>query len=120
MSADIVFIKGLKTEGVIGVFDWEREIRQPLYVDVEMATDIRRAAKRDELELTLNYKAVCERIAVFVKESQFQLIETLAERLAALLRAEFAIVWLRLSIHKPGAIANAQDIGITIERGDKP
>ena len=120
MSVDSVFIKGLKTEGIIGVFDWEREIRQPLYIDVVMATDIRRAAVEDNLAHTLDYKAITDRIQHFVADSGFKLIETLAERLAATLQAEFHIVWLQLSVHKPGAIADAQDIGITIERGEKP
>ena len=120
MSADTVFIKGLKTEAVIGVFDWEREIRQALYIDVVMATDIRLAAAEDNLNHTLDYKAITDRIQHFVAQSRFKLIETLAEHLAVLLQAEFGIAWLQLSIHKPGAIANAQDIGITIERGEKP
>lgn len=120
MSCDTVFIKGLKTEGVIGVFDWEREIRQPLYIDVTMATDIRLAAAHDDLTDTLDYKAITDRIAQFVAQSAFKLIETLAERLAELLQKEFAIQWLQLAIHKPGAIAAASDIGIQIERGEKP
>lgn len=120
MSCDTVFIKALKTEGVIGVFDWEREIRQPLFVDVVMATNIRQAAATDDLTHTLNYKAICDRITEYVATSQFKLIETLAEQLAALLQKEFAIEWLQLAIHKPGAIAAAGDIGIQIERGEKP
>ena len=120
MSFDTVFIKGLKTEGVIGVFDWEREIRQPLYIDVTMATDIRLAAKSDDLTHTLNYKAITDRICEYVAGSAFKLIETLAEHLAEILQKEFAITWLQLAIHKPGAIAAASDIGIQIERGEKP
>lgn len=117
---DKVFITRLKTEGVIGVFAWEREVRQTLYIDVEMATDIKKAAATDNLAHTLDYKAITDRIQQFVAASQYQLIETLAEHLAGLLRREFGIPWLRLAVHKPGAIAAAQDVGITIERGVKP
>lgn len=120
MQSDTVFIRGLKAEGVIGVFDWEREIRQTLLIDVTMATDIRKAASTDDLQHTLDYKAICEAIRAWVADEQFQLIETLAETIAARLRKEFSIRWLRLTIHKPTAIAEAMDVGITIERGETP
>lgn len=119
MTADTVFIRGLKAECVIGVFDWEREIRQTLLIDVDMATDIRQAASTDDLQLTLDYKAISEAIRRWAMEAQCQLIETLAELIATRLRAEFGVRWLRLTIHKPTAIADALDVGITIERGDK-
>ena len=117
---DKVFIKHLKTEGVIGVFDWELEVRQPLYIDVILATNITRAAASDNLTYTLNYKAICDFIQQRVASSRFNLIETLAETLALELRQQFAIQWLELSVHKPGAIADAGDIGITIQRGEHP
>ena len=117
---DTVFIKGLKTEGVIGVFEWEREIRQPLYIDVTLATDIRKAAETDDLQHTLDYKAITDAIKAFVSGTQFQLIETLAEALAQKIQQDFQVSWLALKIHKPGAIADAEDIGIVIERGVKP
>ncbi|MDZ7923037.1 MAG: dihydroneopterin aldolase [Marinagarivorans sp.] len=117
---DKVFIKHLKTEGVIGVFDWEREVRQPLYIDITMATDIAQAAASDDLAHTLDYKTICDFIQQRVAGSHFKLIETLAETLAQELRQEFAIRWLELSVHKPSAIAAAGDIGITIQRGELP
>lgn len=119
-ATDTVFIRGLKADGVIGVFDWEREIRQTLVIDVTMATDIRQAASTDDLQHTLDYKAICDAIRDWVAAEQFKLIETLAETIAARLRAKFGVSWLRLTIHKPTAIAEAMDVGITIERGETP
>jgi dihydroneopterin aldolase len=117
MTFDKMFIKGLRVEAIIGVHDWEREIRQALFIDVVMATDIRPAAEIDELALALNYQAVCDFVRHLVATSNFKLIETLAETIAGSLQSEFAIDWLQVSVHKPGAIADADDIGVTIERG---
>nr|WP_297460708.1 dihydroneopterin aldolase [uncultured Halomonas sp.] len=114
---DRVLIEGLSVETVIGVYDWERTIRQRLVLDLEMAADIRPAAADDDLNKTLNYAAISTRIGEFAEASSFALVETFAERLAALLRQEFAIAWLRLTLRKPGAVANAAAVGVRIERG---
>ncbi len=115
---DTIFIRGLSVEAVIGVYDWEREIRQTLILDLDMANDSGRAAASDRIEDALDYHAVSERLRAYVGGSSFQLIETLAESCAALVREEFGVPWLRLTIHKPGAVQGA-DVGATIERGDK-
>jgi 7,8-dihydroneopterin aldolase/epimerase/oxygenase len=120
MAMDIVYIKDLKVDAVIGVYDWEREIHQTLVLSLDMAADISGPAENDELALALDYKAVSDRITEFVSGSDFQLIETLAERLAQLLMSEFKLPWLRLSVSKPGAITMAFDVGVIIERGLKP
>jgi len=116
---DIVFIKNLKIEAVIGVFDWEREIKQALYFDFELATDISKAANSDDLKDTLDYNALSIAVTQFVEQSGFQLIETLAERVAELIIQDFNVPWLRLRLNKKGAIKNADDVGIIIERGIK-
>ena len=116
---DIVFIKNLKIDAVIGVFDWEREIKQALYFDFEMAADISKAANSDELKDTLDYNALSIAVTQFVGKSSFQLIETLAERVAELIIQDFNVPWLRLRLNKKGAIKNADDVGIIIERGIK-
>lgn len=115
---DIVYIRELEIETVIGLYEWERGIRQRLCLDLEMAADIRIAAAGDEIAHTLDYHAVAERLRVFVQESDCLLVETLAERCAQLLMAEFGVRWLRLRISKPGAVAGARDVGVVIERGD--
>ncbi len=114
---DIVFIEDLRVDTVIGVYDWERKIKQTLAFDIEMATDIRKAAETDELEYTLNYKAVSKRIIAFVEESRFLLVETVAERVAQLILDEFAVPWVKLTVHKPGAVRGSRSVGIKIERG---
>ncbi len=114
---DIVYLHGLKVECVIGVWDWERRIKQTVTIDLDMAADIQRAAASDQLQDTLNYKAVAKRLMQFVGGSEFQLVETLAERIAELLQAEFSIPWCRVRINKRGAVRGARDVGVIIERG---
>jgi dihydroneopterin aldolase len=113
---DNVFIEGLEVDTVIGVYDWEREIRQCLRLDLTLRWDIRPAAAQDALTLTLDYAAVAQRIQQFAAEARFQLVETFAERLAQLLQDEFAISWLRLRVTKPGAVPAARGVGVEIER----
>lgn len=117
---DKIFIRGLEVEAVIGVYHWERRIKQTLIVDVEMGTDIRRAAQTDDLTHALDYFSVSQRIRSFICERQPQLIEVLAEELAAIIREEFHVPWLRLSITKPTAVKGAQAVGVVIERGHIP
>ncbi|WP_285960164.1 dihydroneopterin aldolase [Pseudomonas tohonis] len=114
---DTVFIEGLEVDTVIGAYDWERSIRQCLRLDLQMGWDNRPAAAGDELAHALDYASVSQRIQAFAAESQFQLVETFAERLVALLMAEFQIPWVRLKLHKPGAVSAASSVGVEIERG---
>lgn len=117
---DIVFIRGLRIETVIGIFDWEREIKQPVVLDIEMAADVEGAAAQDQIDAALDYKAVSKRLKQFVSESSFRLVETLAERCAALIRSEFGVPWVRLTLNKVGAVSNAEGVGVIIERGERP
>ncbi len=117
---DIIFIRELRVDTVIGVYDWERTVRQSVLLDLEMATDIRRAAGGDALEHTLDYAAISARITDFIERSEFELVETMAEQVATLVLAEFPVPWLRLRLCKPGAVAAARDVGVLIERGVKP
>jgi dihydroneopterin aldolase len=116
---DIVFIRGLRIETVIGIYDWEREIRQPVVLDLEMGADIARAALSDAIEDTLDYKSVSKRLVEYVEASEFQLVETLAERCAEIVLQEFAVPWVRLTLNKTGAVSAAQDVGVIIERGSR-
>jgi dihydroneopterin aldolase len=117
---DTVFIEGLEVETVIGIYDWERRIRQPLRFDIEMAFDNRVPAATDTIADTLDYKAVSHRIADFVAQSDFGLVETLAERCAEIVMREFDVPWLRLKLSKPGAVRGAVAVGVIIERGRRP
>ena len=116
---DIVFIRELKIDAVIGVFGWERQVKQRICVDLEMGTDIQQAAASDAIQDTLDYKAVSKRIKALVDENQPQLVETLIEMIADRIHTEFNIPWLRLTISKPGAVRGSAAVGVTIERGQK-
>ena len=116
---DIIYLNGLRLETVIGIYDWERQLKQTLLVDLEMAADVARAAATDDVADTLNYKAVAKRLLAFADESSFQLVETFAERMAELLQEEFQIPWLRLRINKKGAVRGVRDVGVVIERGTR-
>jgi dihydroneopterin aldolase len=114
---DIVFIRGLTIETTIGVYDWERRVRRPVVLDLELGSDARRAAATDRIADALDYEAVTRRLTQFVGESRFELVETLAERCAAILLEEFGCPWVRLYVNKPGAIGVGVDVGVVIERG---
>lgn len=113
---DIVYIRDLRIETVIGIYDWERKIRQTVSLDLEMGTDIRKAAGSDHIDDTLDYKAVAKRLIQYVEESEFQLVETLAEKIAEIVLNEFDVPWMKLRLSKPGAVTGSQDVGVIIER----
>lgn len=116
---DIVYIRDLRIETIIGIFEWEREVLQTVSLDLDMATDIHPAAVSDDIRDALDYKAISKRLIGFVGKSDFQLIEALAEAVAAIVQNEFGVSWLRLRISKPGALRGAQDVGLIIERGER-
>ena len=113
---DRIFLRGLAVDCVIGFIEWERRIKQTVVIDLEMPVDCARAAQRDAVEDTLDYKKVAKRVIAFVEASEFQLVETLAERIAQLILADFGLEWVRLSVNKPGAIRGSRDVGVSIER----
>ena len=119
MAADTVFIEDLRIETIIGIYDWEREIKQIISIDLEMASDNRQAAATESIDDAINYKAVAKRLIQFVGESEFQLVETLAERIAEIVRNEFNVPWLRLKLSKPGAVTGSKSVGVIIERGEQ-
>lgn len=116
---DIVFIRDLRIDTVIGIYDWEREIKQTVVLDINMSTDVQRAAASEDIADAVNYKDVSKRLINFVEESQFQLVETLAERCAEIIRHEFDVRWVQLTVNKIGAVSAATDVGVIIERGER-
>ncbi len=114
---DIIYLKDLETHPIVGVYAWERAVRQTISFDLEMASNIGLAAKTDDIAHALNYKEVADRVIAFVEKSQFQLIETLAEEVAELIMREFKVPWLRLKLSKAGAVRDVADLGLIIERG---
>lgn len=116
---DIIFLGGLEIETVIGIYDWERTIRQKIILDIEMAFDIRQAAATDDIAHTLDYKAVSDRVVAFTEASEYYLVETLIEEIANILLTEFPTPWVKITLNKIGAVSRARDVGIIIERGQK-
>ena len=116
---DLVYIKNLRIETIIGIYDWEREVKQVVSMDLEMAADIKMAAQTDNIGYALNYKSIGKRIIKFVQEQKFKLIESMAEEVAQIVLIEFSVPWVRLRISKPGALRGSEDVGIIIERGSR-
>lgn len=113
---DFVFIEALEIDAVIGIYDWERKIRQKLVFDLEMAFDNRVPAASDAIADTINYKAVSKRLIAYVSESKFELVESLAERCAEIVLEEFGVSHVRLKLSKPGAVTGSKAVGVVIER----
>jgi 7,8-dihydroneopterin aldolase/epimerase/oxygenase len=113
---DKIFIHALKTEAIIGIFDWERQVKQTVIVDLEFSADIRKAALTDSIDDTLNYKKVAKQVLAFIEGSQFHLVETLSEQIAMLILEHHGVGWVRVVLSKPGAVRSSRDVGIIIER----
>ncbi len=116
---DIIFLGGLEIETIIGIYDWERVTKQTVILDIEMAFDIEKAAETDDIQYTLDYKTVSRRIVSFVEASQFFLVEKLISEIAKIIRNEFNVPWVKITLNKKGAISSATDVGIIIERGER-
>jgi len=117
---DIIYLRDLKCECTIGVWQWEKAITQTLVLDIELATDAGKAAENDNLTDALDYQAISERVQAFAKENTFELIETLAERIAALILGEFNTPWVRIKLDKGQAVKGVKNVGVIIERGKRP
>jgi dihydroneopterin aldolase len=113
---DRIFIRDLRAETIIGIFDWERKVRQTISFDLEFPADIRKAAKSDRIEDTLNYKSVAKRVLAYVEASECALVETLADQVAHLILKEFAVAWVKVLLNKVGAVRGSRDVGVEIER----
>lgn len=116
---DIIYLSDLRIDTIIGIYDWERRVKQTIIIDIEMGADVSAAAGTDNIEDTLNYKNVAKRLFAYVGESEFELVETLAEKTAQLILDEFRVPWLRLKVNKQGAVRGVRDVGVIIERSRK-
>jgi 7,8-dihydroneopterin aldolase/epimerase/oxygenase len=115
-TSDRVFLRELGVECIIGFLDWERLVKQTVYLDIEAPIDCRKAALQDDVAETLDYKRLSKVVLAFVGASEFKLVETLADRTARLILEEFDLPWVKLTVNKRGAIRTARDVGVTIER----
>ena len=117
---DTIYIRDLTVKTTIGIYPWERKIRQMVRIDIDMAADIRQAASTDNIVDTLSYKDVAKELVSFIEQSEFLLLEAMAEQVAERILAQFPTPWLRLTIGKPGAVTGAREVGVSIERGTRP
>jgi dihydroneopterin aldolase len=113
---DAIFLNEMRVETIVGIWDWERKTKQFVSIDLEMGADIKKAALTDNIEDTLNYKGVSKRIRKFVEDSDFQLVETMAEKIAEIILVEFNVPWVKVRVNKPGAIRGSKDVGVFITR----
>ena len=116
LHPDTIFLHDLRVETTVGLWDWERKIRQTVSIDLEMGADIRKAAATDSIDDTLNYTSVAKRVQQFVSDSEFLLVETMAEKIAETILAEFDMPWIDVRVNKPGPIRGARDVGVHIRR----
>jgi len=116
---DIIFLRDLRIDTIIGIYDWEREKKQTVVLDLEMSTDVSKAAASDDIRDALNYKDIAKRLIQFVGDSSFQLVETLAEECAQIIQHEFNVAWVKIQLNKQGAVTGSRDVGVIIERGQK-
>ena len=115
---DRIFLSEMKIDTTVGIWEWEKRIKQQVIIDIEMSADIKKAAATDQIEDTLNYKAVAKSVRKLVEESSFQLVETMAEKISELVIGEHNVSWVRVKVNKPGAIRGSKGVGIIIERGE--
>jgi 7,8-dihydroneopterin aldolase/epimerase/oxygenase len=116
VHGDRLFLRGLTAECIIGVIDWERQVKQTVLVDLELPADCAQAALTDEMADTLDYSQIAQRAIAFIEGSQFKLIESLGQHLAERLITELGLEWVRISLHKPGALRDSREVGVTLER----
>ena len=113
---DIIYIKDLRVETIIGIFDWERKVKQEVSIDMEFPFDCKKAAATDSIDDTIDYKAICKGVIKFVEDSSFQLQESLAEGIATLVKEDYNVESIKLRVSKPGALRGAKDVGLVIHR----
>ncbi|MGM0430287.1 MAG: dihydroneopterin aldolase [Pseudomonadota bacterium] len=113
---DVVSIEGLTVDTIIGVYDWEKEKKQQLVLDIQMSWDNQRAATTDDINDALDYALVSERVSAWVAEKPRQLIETVAEGVATLILNEFGVQNVEVRVAKPGAVPNAKNVAVTVRR----
>ena len=116
---DIIFLEGLETRCVIGIFDWERRVKQKVRIDLEIPIDARYAARHDRIENAINYKVIAKRLLKEIGKSRFNLVESLAEFIARFCLKEFNLREIKVRVAKPGAIRGAQNVGVQITRKNR-
>ena len=115
--SDTIFLHDLRIQTVVGIWDWERQLPQIVSIDLDMGWDMSKAVLSEDLADALDYKSVSKRVTQFVQDKQFQLVETAADSIAAMIMQEFSVPWIRVAIHKPHAVSSSRSVGVVLERG---
>lgn len=114
---DIIFIQDFRLETLIGIYEWERRVPQTIQIDIEIGNPLSRAASTDNIDDTIDYGAVVNRIEETLKQQHFLLLERLAEHIADIVLGEFKSPWVRVSVAKLQLLRGVRRLGVTIERG---
>lgn len=116
LDGDKIYVEDLRVKATIGIFDWEKKIKQDVSISYEIPHDNVKAAKADAIEATTDYKSITKGIISFVENNKFELVETFAEKIAEMVIKDFNIDEIRLRVSKPGALRFSKDVGVIIER----
>ena len=116
LKGDKIYVEDLRVKATIGIFDWEKKIKQEVSISYEIPHDNKKAAATDAIEATNDYKSITKAIIAFVENNKFELVETFAERIAEMVIKDFNIAEIRLRVSKPGALRYSKDVGVIIER----
>lgn len=116
---DIVFIEGLGVEASIGVYEWEKNIKQKLIFDLEMGVSLETAGQSDNVDDTVCYATVSEQVISLTQSKHFDLLEALGEQITAMILGKFPVLFVKLKLSKPGAVPEAKAVGIKLYREKK-
>ncbi len=117
---DIIFLREVRINTVIGVYEWERQVPQTIELDLDIGIPSEQPCHSDNIGDTIHYGVVVDRLRSILAEQHFLLIEALAEHIAHVIREEFGAPWVRVSVTKLGILAGVKRVGVIIERGHRP
>jgi dihydroneopterin aldolase len=113
---DAIVIRDLRVEALIGIHRRERHVLQTVSIDLEIGVPGSAVFTSDQVADTIDYEQVALRIRALASSGHFRLVETFADRIAALLLNDLGAPWVKVSAAKVGILANAKFVGVTIER----
>ena len=113
---DKIFIKNIEVETIIGIFEWEREVKQSVFIDIEIDLNLQKSGATDKISNSLDYKKISKRIINFTIGSKFKLIESLADKIAKIVLNEFNVKRVSVSVKKQGALRGSELVGVNIVR----
>lgn len=114
---DIIFLRELRVDTLIGVYEWEKRVPQSLQIDLEIALPNSHACHSDDISDALDYSRIAAHIQEVLQNRHFNLLEALAEHIAQILLDDFRAPWVKVSVAKLQAIRGSKMVGISIERG---